>query len=43
MTSRFVMARTFNSQRRYAEAETYFEEGLKAYSKEKTTPAYIDG
>lgn len=43
MTSRFVMARAFNSQRRYAEAETYFEEGLKAYSKEKTTPAYLDG
>lgn len=43
LASRLVIARALNSQRRYEEAQTYFEEGLKAYEDQKVSTPYLDG
>lgn len=43
MIAQLSIARALKSQRRFSEAENYFENGLNAYSDEKIIPPYISG
>lgn len=43
MIAQLAIARALKSQRRFIEAENYFENGLNAYTDEKIIPPYISG